>query len=81
MWTSQVYWHHDKMARTKTYRTSQNIEYTKTQPTLRNNIIYEPAIQNPTDWNLKQKCMEELENKEKAKSSDNNKLQKPASAH
>ena len=23
MWTSQVYGHHDKMARTKTYRTSQ----------------------------------------------------------
>jgi len=24
MWTSQVYGHHDKMARTKTHRTSQN---------------------------------------------------------
>jgi len=39
MWTSQVYGHHDKMARTKTYRTSQNTEYTKTQPTLRNNYF------------------------------------------
>ena len=28
MWTSQVYGHHDKMARTKTHRTSQNTEYT-----------------------------------------------------
>ena len=35
MWTSQVYGHHDKMARTKTHRTSQNTEYTKTQQTLR----------------------------------------------
>jgi len=26
MWTSQVYGHHDKMARTKTHRTSQNTE-------------------------------------------------------
>ena len=33
MWTSQVYGHHDKMARTKTHRTSQNTEYTKTQHT------------------------------------------------
>jgi len=33
MWTSQVYGHHDKMARTKTHRTSQNMEYTKTQQT------------------------------------------------
>ena len=33
MWTSQVYGHHDKMARTKTHRTSQNTEYTKTQQT------------------------------------------------
>ena len=32
------------------------------------------AIQNPTDWN-KKKCVEELENKEKAKSRDSNKLQ------
>jgi len=32
------------------------------------------AIQNPTDWNFK-KCMEELENKGKAKSHGNNKLQ------
>jgi len=39
MWTSQVYWHHDKMARTKTHRTSQNTEYTKTQQTLRNNYF------------------------------------------
>jgi len=30
MWTSQVYVHHDKMARTKTQRTSQNTKYTKT---------------------------------------------------
>jgi len=37
MWTSQVYGHHDKKARTKTYRTSQNTENTKTQQTLRNN--------------------------------------------
>ena len=36
MWTSQVYGHHDKMARTKTHRTFQNTEYTKTQQTLRN---------------------------------------------
>ena len=35
MWTSQVYGHHDKMARTKTHRTSQNTEYTKTQQTLK----------------------------------------------
>ena len=27
MWTSHVYGHHDKMARTKTHRTSQNTEY------------------------------------------------------
>ena len=39
MWTSQVYGHHDKMARTKTHRTSQNTEYTKTQQTLRNNYF------------------------------------------
>ena len=38
------------------------------------------AIQNPTDWNLK-KCMKDLENKRKAKSRNNNKLQKPAFAH
>ena len=37
MWTRQVYWHHDKMAGTKTHRTSQNTEYIKTQHTLRNN--------------------------------------------
>jgi len=36
------------------------------------------AIQNPTNWNLKKKIMEKLENKGKAKSRDNNKLQKPA---
>ena len=40
MWTSQVYGHHDKMARTKTHRTSQNTEYTKTQQTLRNNYFF-----------------------------------------
>jgi len=39
MWTSQVYGHHDKMARTKTHRTQQNMEYTKTQQTLRNNCF------------------------------------------
>jgi len=38
MWTSQVYGHHDKMARPKTHRTSQNTEDTKTQQTLRNNF-------------------------------------------
>ena len=38
------------------------------------------AIQNPTDGNFK-KCMKEMEKKRKAKSRDNNKLQKPASAH
>jgi len=38
MWTSQVYGHHDEMARTKTHRTSQNTEYTRTQQTLRNNV-------------------------------------------
>jgi len=38
------------------------------------------AIQNPTDGNLK-KSMKEMEKKRKAKSRDNNKLQKPASAH
>ena len=38
------------------------------------------AIQNPPDLNFK-KIMEKLENKGKAKSRDNNKLQKPASAH
>jgi len=40
MWTSQVYGHHDKMARTNTHRTSQNTEYTKTQQTLRNNYFF-----------------------------------------
>jgi len=30
MWASQVYGHHDKMAHTKTQRTSQNTKYTKT---------------------------------------------------
>jgi len=30
MWTSQVFGHQDKMARTKTQRTSQNMKYTKT---------------------------------------------------
>jgi len=39
MWTSQVYGHHDKMARTKTHRTYQNTEYTKTQQTLGNNYF------------------------------------------
>ena len=39
MWTYQVYGHHDKMARTKTHRTSQNTEYTKTQQPLRNNYF------------------------------------------
>jgi len=39
MWTSQVYGHHDKMARTRTHRTSQNMEYTKTQQTLRINYF------------------------------------------
>jgi len=39
MWTSQIYGHHDKMARTKTHRTLQNTEYTKTQQTLRNNYF------------------------------------------
>jgi len=39
MWASRVYVHHDKMARTKTHRTSQNTEYTKTQRTLRNNYF------------------------------------------
>ena len=40
MWTSQVYGHHDKMARTKTHRTSPNTEYTKTQQTLRNDYFF-----------------------------------------
>ena len=39
MWTSQVYGHCDKMARTKTHRTSQNKKYTKTQQTVRNNYF------------------------------------------
>ena len=39
MYTSQVFGHHDKMARTKTHITSQNTEYTKTQQTLRNNFF------------------------------------------
>jgi len=39
MWTSQVYGHFDKMARTKTHRTSQNMKYTTTQQTLRNNYF------------------------------------------
>jgi len=39
MWTSQVYGHHDKMARAKAHRTSQNTEYTKTQQTLKNNYF------------------------------------------
>jgi len=33
VWTSQVYGHHDKIARTNAHRTSQNTEYTKTQQT------------------------------------------------
>jgi len=44
MWTSQVYGLHDKMARTKTHRTSQNTEYTKTQHTLRNNYFCEKML-------------------------------------
>jgi len=40
MWTSQVYGHHDKKDRTKTHRTSQNTEYTKTQQTLENNYFF-----------------------------------------
>ena len=40
MWTSQVYGHHDKTARTKTHRIPQNTEYTKTQQTLRNNFFF-----------------------------------------
>ena len=39
MWTSQIYEHHDKMARTKTHRTPQNTEHTKTQQTQRNNYF------------------------------------------
>ena len=30
------FWHHNKMARAKTHRTSQNTEYTKTQQILKN---------------------------------------------
>ena len=40
MWTSQVYGHQDKMARTKTHITSQNTEYAKRQQPLRNNYIF-----------------------------------------
>ena len=40
MRTSQVYGHHDKMARAKTHRTSLNTEYTKTQQTFRNNYFF-----------------------------------------
>jgi len=40
MWTSQVYGHHDKMARTKTHRTSHNTEYTKTQQTYKEITIF-----------------------------------------
>ena len=40
MWTSQVYGHNDKIARTKTHRTLQNTKYTKTKQTLRNNFYY-----------------------------------------
>ena len=39
MWTSQVDGHHDNMVRTKTHRTEQNTEYTKTQQTLKNNYF------------------------------------------
>ena len=39
MWTNQLYWYHDKIDRTKTHRTSQNTEYTKTQQTIRNNLF------------------------------------------
>jgi len=38
------------------------------------------AIQNPTDWNLK-KVHVGIGEQGKGKSRDNNKLQKPASAH
>jgi len=37
--TSQVYGHHDKMVRTKTHKSSQNMKYTKTQQTLRDNFF------------------------------------------
>jgi len=40
MWTSQVYGHHNKITRTKTHRLSQNMEYTKTQQTLRKKTIF-----------------------------------------
>jgi len=40
MWTSQDYGHHDKMARTKTNKTSQNTEYTKTHRTLRKKLFF-----------------------------------------
>ena len=39
MGTNQHYWYHDKIDRTKTHRTSQNTEYTKTQQTIRNNLF------------------------------------------
>jgi len=39
MWTSQVYGHHDKMTGTKTHRTLQNTEYTKSQQTLRKTLF------------------------------------------
>jgi len=34
MWTSQVYGHHDKMARTKTHRTDIATVYTRNIPCL-----------------------------------------------
>jgi len=38
MWTSQVYGHHDKMARTKTHRTSQNTELIGIQGNLKRHL-------------------------------------------
>jgi len=40
MWTSQVYGHHDKMARTKTHRTSQNTGVYKDATDIRDITIF-----------------------------------------
>ena len=53
MWTSQVYGHHDKMARAKAHRTSQNTEYTKTQQTLTNNYVLCFGTVNEKHWGFK----------------------------
>jgi len=50
MWTSQVYGHHDKMARTKTHITKQNTEYRK-RPCYSRTLINSPLFCTFLLWN------------------------------